>query len=172
MVRMARLENLVGAQALAIADQIRDVGAGQGLSASEQAALSTLLAHPDQTVSWLGEVLGLTSGGVTRLVDRLVQREWVTRTAGSDARQRRLRLTATGARRARALNAERNEVLESVLQPFSKDEREQLEGLLDRLIGSLHDDYRTTLHTCRLCDRDICRSGGPCPLDHTVPADV
>lgn len=168
---MARVENLVGAQSLAVADRLRDVGSGQGMSASEQAALVTLLAHPGHPVAWLGDVLRLTSGGATRLVDRLVERGLVARTAGSDARQRRLQLTAAGARRARALNAERLEVLEEVLAPLSAPERADLERLLGRVVGGLHADYAPTLQTCRLCDRGACRTGGPCPLDHTVPVD-
>ena len=168
---MARVENLVGAQSLAVADRLRDVGSAHGLSASEQAALVTLTAHPDQAVSWLGDVLGLTSGGVTRLVDRLVARGLVARTAGTDARQRRLHLTAAGTRRARALNAQRLAVLEDVLAPLSAAERAELERLLERVVGSLHAEYAPTLRTCRLCDRGACRTGASCPLDHTVPAD-
>ena len=169
---MARVENLVGAQSLAVADRLRDVGSAQGVSSSEQAGLVTLLAHPDHTVSWLGQVLGLTSGGATRLVDRLVARGLVARTSGPDARQRRLHLTSAGARRARALNAERLEVLEEVLAPLSPTERADLERLLARVVESLHTEHAPTLQTCRLCDRDACRTGAPCPLDHTVPTDA
>lgn len=61
-----RLENLLGAQSLALADRLMS-GAGEsigaGVSGSEYAALATLLAHPGRTVGWLGEVLGLTSSG-------------------------------------------------------------------------------------------------------------
>jgi DNA-binding MarR family transcriptional regulator len=170
---MARVENLLGALSLTMADRLRDVGARRDTSASEQAALVTLLAHPDRPVAWLGEVLGLTSSGVTRLVDRLVDRGWVTRSPGPDARQRRLRLTAAGTKRALRLNTERQRVLEEVLSPLSRDERADLEHKLERLVGALHVDLMPTMHTCRLCDRSACRSGGqPCPLDHTVPADV
>ena len=44
---MARVENLLGALSLTMADRFREVGAAQRMSASEQAALVTLLAHPD-----------------------------------------------------------------------------------------------------------------------------
>jgi len=169
---MGRVENLLGAQSLAVADRLRAVGAGLGLSASEQGALVTVFAHPDRPVSWLGDVLGLTSSGVTRLVDRLVEDGLMTRTAADDARQRRLRLTAAGVRRAQALNGARQEVLEAVIEPLTRQERADLERLLERLVGGLHAELMPTMHTCRLCDREACRSGGrACPLDHTVPAD-
>jgi DNA-binding MarR family transcriptional regulator len=167
---MPRVENLLGALSLTMADRLRSVGAGHGMSASEQAALVTLLAHPDRPVSWLGEVLGLTSSGVTRLVDRVVERGWVTRSPGSDARQRRLRLTASGTKRARALLREREAVLGEAVGRLSDADRAGLERLLARLVGDLAQDNLPALRTCRLCDREACRSAGQaCPLDHTVP---
>jgi DNA-binding MarR family transcriptional regulator len=170
---MARVENLLGALSLTMADRLRGVGAGHGMSASEQASVVTLHAHPDRPVSWLGEVLGLTSSGVTRLVDRLVDRGWVTRSPGSDARQRRLRLTASGTKRARALLREREAMLADAIAPLTGAERADLETLLDRMVGALAVELMPTMHTCRLCDRTACRSGGEaCPLDHTLAADV
>ena len=170
---MARVENLLGALSLTMADRLRGVGAGHDMSASEQASVVTLLAHPDRSVSWLGDVLGLTSSGVTRLVDRLVDRGWATRSTGEDARQRRLRLTAAGTKRARALLAERATLLAEVTAPLSAADRTQLEGLLEPLVGGLAEDYPQALRNCRLCDRDVCNSTGrACPLDHTRPTDV
>jgi len=169
---MARLENLLGALSLDVADRLWSVGAAHDLSASEQSALVTLHEYPDRSTSWLGEVLRLTSGGATRLVDRLVDRGLVARSAGPDARQRRLRLTAAGTRRAKALNAERLDVLRGLLAPLTADEQARLTRLLERLVGSLYDEHAPTLHTCRLCSREACRTGAPCPLDHLVPADV
>ena len=93
---MARLENLLGAWSLTVADRMAAAGRQVGLSASDQAAVVTLLAHPGRTVSWLGEVLALTSSGATRLTDRLVAAGLVVRSPGGDARQRQLRLTDQG----------------------------------------------------------------------------
>ena len=128
---MARVENLLGALSITMADRFRDVGAAYRMSASEQASLVTLLAHPDRPVSWLGEVLGLTSSGVTRLVDRLVARGWVTRTPGTDARHRRLRLTSSGTKRARSLNRDREAVLADAVAGLTDADRADLERLLD-----------------------------------------
>jgi len=169
---MSRLENLVGAFSLTVADRLVDETNTRGLSASDHAALVTLLAHPDRPVSWLGEVLGLTSSGATRLVDRLVAAGLVTRTAASDSRERRLRLTASGRRRATAALRARNETLASSIEVLNEAERDELENLLSRLVSSLTTDRQPALQTCRLCDRDACASGGnACPLDHTVPVE-
>ena len=169
---MSRLENLVGAFSLTVADRLVDETNTRGLSASDHAALVTLLAHPDRPVSWLGEVLGLSSSGATRLVDRLVAAGLVTRTAASDSRERRLRLTASGRRRATTALRARNETLASSIEVLTAAERDELENLLGRLVSSLTTGRQPALHTCRLCDRDACASGGhACPLDHTVPVE-
>ena len=167
---MSRLENLLGAFSLTVADRLVDQTNTHGLSASDHASLVTLLAHPDRPVSWLGDVLGLSSSGATRLVDRLVGAGLVTRVAASDSRERRLRLTAAGRRRAATAVRERNETLASSLEVLTAAERRELERLLDRLVSSLATARQPALHTCRLCDREACNSGGrACPLQHTVP---
>lgn len=167
---MSRLENLLGAQALALSDRLAEAG-GEAVpgSASERAALVTLHAHPDEPVSWLGGVLRLTSSGVTRLVDRLVAAGWVTRTAGEDARSRRLRLTRTGRARARAVLEARRTAMADVLDALSDGDRAELERLLDVLVGRLARTRQPALRVCRLCDRAACSSEGHvCPLRHTT----
>ena len=166
---MTRLENLLGAWSLTVTDRMAAVGAEAGLSGTDQAALVTLLAHPDRPVAWLGEVLGLTSSGATRLVDRLVSSGWVGRTAGDDSRQRRLRLTRSGSTLATKLVGARGSVLADSLTGLGAGDRRQLEEILERLVGTSTPDFLPAMRTCRLCDRTACRTGGPCPLDHTVP---
>jgi DNA-binding MarR family transcriptional regulator len=165
---MARLENLLGAWSLTVADRMAAVGRQAGLSPSDQAAVVTLLAHPDRTVSWLGEVLALTSSGSTRLVDRLVAAGWVARSPGADTRQRRLRLTEAGEAIARSVIQARDEVLAECVAPLDGRARGQLERALDRMVGASTHALPAAMRTCRLCDRSACRAGGrDCPLDHT-----
>ncbi|MBV9819640.1 MAG: winged helix-turn-helix transcriptional regulator [Solirubrobacterales bacterium] len=171
---MARLENLLGAQALALSDRLWAARGGGPIvgSASERAALVTLLAHPDRSVSWLGGVLGLTSSGVTRLVERLVAAGWVTRTAGSDARRRQLSLTAAGRDRGQAMLDARRAAMTDALGGLSARDRAELERLLEVIVGRLAETRLPALQVCRLCDRAACGSGGSeCPLQHTVASD-
>lgn len=167
---MDRLGNLLGALSLTVADRLTAVGRRHGLSATDQAALVTLLAEPDRTVSWLGEVLTLTSSGATRLVDRLVAAGWVARSPGADSRQRRLRLTAAGESLAREVERDRAAVLHDVLAPLDGTTRAGLERTLERVVGSTATDLLPALRTCRLCDRSACRAEGhDCPLAHVRP---
>jgi DNA-binding MarR family transcriptional regulator len=162
---MARLENLLGAHSLALADRLLADAAGSvgaAGSGSDCAALVTLLAHPGPSVGWLGEVLGLTSSGVTRLVERLVRAGWVQRSAGGqDARSRRLELTGVG-----------TSLADRALAALSPSEQATLEELLGKMVASLTDELTAAYRVCRLCDRPACRgSGGGCPLQHTVGHD-
>ncbi|HEY0574568.1 MAG TPA: MarR family transcriptional regulator [Pseudonocardia sp.] len=173
---MARLENLLGAQSLALADRLLADAAGSvgaAGSSSDCAALVTLLAHPGPSVGWLGEVLGLTSSGVTRLVERLVRAGWVRRSAsGQDARSRRLELTGAGTSLAERVLAGRHAVLSRALAALSPSEQATLEELLGKMVASLTDELTVAYQVCRLCDRTACRgSGGGCPLRHTVGHD-
>jgi DNA-binding MarR family transcriptional regulator len=166
---VGRLENLIGAWSLTVVDRLGAVGREAGLPASEQAAVVTLLAHPDHTVSWLGEVLALTSSGATRLVDRLVKAGWVVRSPGGDARQRRLRLTEDGVVVAQRVLRSREDVLTQCLAPLDDRARGELERAVERLVGASTGSLLPALRTCRLCDRSACRSSGhDCPLDHTL----
>ncbi|MDQ4055466.1 MAG: MarR family winged helix-turn-helix transcriptional regulator [Actinomycetota bacterium] len=170
---MSHLENLLGAWSLTVADRMTAVGRASGLSTTDQAALVTLLAHPDRPVSWLGDVLDLTSSGATRLVDRLVSSGWVARSAGQDSRQRRVRLTRAGAGLARKLVSGRGAVLAECLEGLDDRDRTELGRLLERLVGGSTPDPMPAMRTCRLCDRTACRSDGhECPLDHTIPGDA
>jgi len=164
---MGRLENLLGACSLTVADRLVAAGRHEGLSASDQAALVTLLTYPDRTVSFLGEVLALTSSGTTRLVDRLVSAGWGARSPGGDPRQRRLRLTETGEDiGGRAVRA-RDLMLGEVLAPLDGRMRGHLEQALERIVAASTDDLVPARRTCRLCDRSACRSADrDCPLDH------
>lgn len=167
---MARLENLIGAFSLSVTDRLLG-DSPAGTSTSEQASLVTLLAHPERTVSWLGDVLGLTSSGATRLVDRLVEKGWVSRVGSSDSRERRLRLTPAGRRHARNALRQRDELVSASIATLSRTERVQLERLMERLVGNVTTSRLPALQTCRLCDRSACSSDrAACPLDHTIPA--
>jgi DNA-binding MarR family transcriptional regulator len=168
---MPRLENLLGAQALGLTDRLLGADDG-GPPPSDRAALVTLLAHPDRPVAWLGDVLGLTSSGSTRLVDRLVAAGWAIRTAGADARSRRLRLTDEGHRRASAILQARQSAMGGVLAALSQEDRGELERLLDLVVRGLA-DTASPMRVCRLGDRASCTSGGlECPLDRGERADV
>ena len=86
------------------------------------------------SMSSLAEQVALTTGGITRLLDRLIEADLVTRVpCPSDRRVSFATLTASGVRvldRALQVHAAN---LKQVFQSFSADDLAKLDELLDRL---------------------------------------
>ena len=104
-------ENLLGALGLAMSDRMGDaIVARAGHASSDAIALSALQDFLDApTVDRLAEVLGLTSSGTVRLVDRLERAGLVTRRMGTDGRSTHVTLTAAGRRAGHAVAATRRD---------------------------------------------------------------
>src|SRR5262249_50745048 len=83
-----RAANLLGALSLAVADRAADaVAAAAGRAEAAPAALSALLHFLDRpAVDLLRQVLGLTSSGTVRLLDRLTEAGYGPRGPGADGR--------------------------------------------------------------------------------------
>jgi DNA-binding MarR family transcriptional regulator len=88
-----RSANLFGAMSLVVADQTSDaVAEAAGRSQSAAAALSALLHFLDRpSVDLLRQVLGLTSSGTVRLLDRLAESGYIERGPGPDGARPRCR---------------------------------------------------------------------------------
>ena len=159
--------NLLGALSLAVTDRSLEAITRQGeLSGTAAAALSALdqfLERP--SVERLGQVVGLTSSGTVRLVDRLAAAGYVEREAGRDGRVSQVRLTEAGRRADRRVAGARAAVLENALADLTDDEKELLDGLLARARLRLMRGPGATKWMCRLCDLRVCgREHGRCPV--------
>ena len=162
----AATANVLGAVALAVADQIAvTVTPAGGRSDSAAAALSALYHFPGHpTVDQLGQVLGLTHSGTVRLVDRLAGAGLVERAPGTDRRSRSVRLTAAGRRTAHRVSDRRIAYLTSLLADFSTAETGALRELLGRVMSRVVQYKRDGAWICRMCDLQACgRDAGNCP---------
>jgi len=160
-------ENLVGALALALGDRMQEaVTAASGQAASSAAALSALRQFDiDPSVDLLGRILGLTSSGTVRLVDRLAAAGLVRRDVGGDGRVTTVRLTTAGRRAAARVTAARAAVLGAALRTLSPEERQQLGWLAGRVLAGMVRPPGAVRWTCRLCDTGACqRAAGHCPV--------
>ena len=129
--------NLLGALSLVIADRMADAMAeAGGRPESAAAALSALLHFLDRpTVDLLRQVLGLTSSGTVRLVDRMAESGYVQRGPGDDGRSTSVSLTGAGRAAAEAVAAARAGVLAGALDGLSPAERETLRQLMSQAAG-------------------------------------
>ena len=171
MAALARDGNVLGALSLVVADQMSDaVAAAADQSLTAAAALSALEHFADGcSIDRLRRILGLTSSGTVRLVDRLVAAGEVRRREGPDGRTTSVGFTAAGRRAARRVTAARAAVLEDALADLSPAERADLERLAARVLEGvvrrkLAREAESTRWICRLCDMDACgRAEGRCP---------
>ena len=120
--------NLLGALSLVIADRMADAMAeAGGRPESAAAALSALLHFLDRpTVDLLRQVLGLTSSGTVRLVNRMAESGYVQRGPGGDGRSTSVSLHRAGRAAAERVAAARAGVLQEALAGLSPAERETL----------------------------------------------
>jgi DNA-binding MarR family transcriptional regulator len=161
-----RAANLFGALSLAMADRM--AGAIEGTAAQSATAATALSALGDfldgTSIDLLAQVLGLTSSGTVRLVDRLSEAGYVRRTAGADARTTSIVLTKAGRRVAANVAAARADLLSEALADLSADERQVFERVTGRVLAGLVRGPGATRWICRLCDTTTCgRAKGQCP---------
>jgi DNA-binding MarR family transcriptional regulator len=170
-VSLDRAANVFGALSLIISDQAADaVAEAAGRSESAAAALSALLHFLDRpTIDLLRQVLGLTSSGTVRLVDRLEQSGYVRREPGADGRSTSVVLTDDGHAAAERVSAARAEVLQRSLAVLSSDERVALEHLTSKILVGMMRGPGATRWMCRLCDIGICRgTAAGCPVGNAA----
>lgn len=87
------------------------------------------------TASAISERTQLDKGSLSRAVDRLSKKGWIERSSGSrDRRQTLLRITEAGKAEYRAIAPQALERQRALLSALSEREREDLAGLIDRLL--------------------------------------
>jgi DNA-binding MarR family transcriptional regulator len=171
--RERQAANLVGALALSLHDRLeRAVTEAAGTAESDAVALSALHHFLDSpSVDLLAQVLGLSSSGTVRLVDRLEGANLVRRTTAADGRVTSVALTATGRRRAQAVTRARTDLMEHALAPLTPSERRQFGELAGRILAGLIRPPGASRWTCRLCDVVACgRPDGHCPVYEAAKA--
>ena len=163
--------NLLGALSLMIADRMADaMGEAGGRPESAAAALSALLHFLDRpTVDLLRQVLGLTSSGTVRLVDRMAESGYVQRGPGTDGRSTSVTLTEVGQAAAHRVAAARAEVLEGALAGLPGADRAALRRILSTMLVGLMRGPGAVRWMCRLCDTGACRGAeGGCPVGNAA----
>jgi DNA-binding MarR family transcriptional regulator len=169
--QLDRAANVFGALALIVTDQATDaVAAAAGRADSAGAALSALLHFLDRpSIDRLRQVLGLTSSGTVRLVDRLAESGYVRRDPGADGRSTAIVLTDQGKRAASQVSAARADVLERSLAVLTPDERATFEILAGKVLVGMMRGPGATRWMCRLCDIGVCRGApGGCPVGNAA----
>jgi MarR family transcriptional regulator, negative regulator of the multidrug operon emrRAB len=164
----ARDVNVIGAWALAVADAIREAAERvTGMAGGAPAALVAIVADPGISIDQLRNLLSLTHPGAVRLVDRLVDKGWVTRRPGT-GRTVRLLPTPAGRRTERRLATARDHAVATMHEPLPQAQRHALASIIDPVLATATHDEADLRRLCRLCDRAGCT---PCPVADSLTAD-
>jgi DNA-binding MarR family transcriptional regulator len=166
-----RPANVFGALALVVTDQIADATAeAAGRADSAPAALAALLHFLDRpSVDVLRQVLGLSSSGAVRMLDRLAESGYVERVPGADRRSTAIVLTDAGRLAAEEVCRARAGVLDRATATLSRDERAEFDRLAGKMLVGMMRGPGAVRWICRLCDTVICRgSPGGCPVGNVA----
>lgn len=114
---------------------------GQPLTFTQWVVLMSLRGHDSHlSPTRLSQEAGYDMGALTRVVDALEQKGYVCRERCSqDRRAVEITLTNAGARQAEACKGLTVDLLNELLEPFSKSEIDLLIPLLQRLYQRLHE---------------------------------
>ena len=109
------------------------------LTPAQVSALFHLRERESLLVGDLGAVLGLTSGTISHLVERLIRRELVIRVAhDGDQRQRRIGLSEAGTAFLADVDAGLQEALSSLMEPVPASLTMALDVTLVQILAALH----------------------------------
>jgi DNA-binding MarR family transcriptional regulator len=112
----------------------RRLAAGAGISAAELRVLGRIAESDDVTPTIIAELLGLTTGSVTALVDRLEAAGLVYRTSNpADRRSRHLGLTTAGQETVRSTGEAFYERIRIAMQAMPEARVADVNLFLDRL---------------------------------------
>lgn len=169
-MRERKVENVVGALALALSDSLHFGTQAQAPEPGPAAAAIALLGNePGMTIEQLRRALRLSHPGTVRLVDRLTEDGLVERRVREeDRRAVALHLTHLGERSCAAILTARQTSIASALKRLTGEERELLGRLAEKLLGGLVQDVEKAYQVCRLCDRQVCKA---CPVEEALEAD-
>jgi DNA-binding MarR family transcriptional regulator len=174
-----RLENLLGALAVALSDVIgSEVETATGHAGAMGAALATLAQEPGLGIEQLRVPLGRTQSATVRIVDQLVAEGYAERRAGRDSRSVAVVLTGKGNQAAARVLGSREDALTDALSALGPGERKTLTAALEKVLAAITTDRAHADHICRLCDLAACPEK-VCPVElaaraHTpsVPANM
>jgi DNA-binding MarR family transcriptional regulator len=167
-----RTDNLIGALGLALSDGLNEVLAeSSGLRLPDAAVLNTVGQFPGGTIQSVRAALGITHGGVVRIVDRLADAGLIERRPGVDGRSLALHLTASGQATWRALADARLEWLDDLTSRVPPEVRPHVDAVVSALLTALTPDDDTAEQTCRLCDESVCPQRR-CPVTLAVEAST
>jgi DNA-binding MarR family transcriptional regulator len=160
-----RLENLLGALAVALSDEISSaVETATGHAGAMGAALAVLVQEPGLGIEQLRVPLGRTQSATVRVVDQLAAEGYAERRPGRDQRSVAVVLTSKGTEAAARVLASREQALGDAVDELTPGERKSLTAALEKVLARITSDRAQADKICRLCDLAVCPERA-CPVE-------
>jgi DNA-binding MarR family transcriptional regulator len=163
-MKTSKIENVVGALALALVDGLQHDAQSQAPEPGPAAAALALIGHaPGLSIERLRRAVALSHSAAVRLVDRLAADGLVVRiAAANDRRAVALRLTPLGETACAAIPSARQGGLARALATLAPAELEAFGATAEKLLRALVRDEDKAYRTCRLCNYTVCID---CPVN-------
>jgi DNA-binding MarR family transcriptional regulator len=158
--------NVVVAWTNAVQDRMQAEARSIGLESRELAALTLVATHDGCSLDWLRRRIELTQSGTVRLVDRLADRDLLTRGA-STGRGVPLHVTVAGSARLDRWAQRRDRIVEDLLARLP-GERDALVAAMAATLEAERRQRDQADAACRTCTWPAC--GSDCPVDRSVPS--
>lgn len=161
-----KIENVVGALSLALADDLLQVTQSYGPDSAPAAAIALIGHMPGMTINHLRGALDLSHPGAVRLVDRLVRDDLVARgRSATDGRAVALTLTSAGNSMCQRILSSRQNALARAMESLCAADRETLGRLAEAMLRGLLKGEEHAMGVCRLCDPAVCTD---CPVESEI----
>ena len=106
-----------------------------GLTAVQYSSLVAIRSFPDIDATRVSELVSLDRTTIGHVLERLEQKEMITRAAGAtDKRKKLLRITAAGEEAVRAASGRIEVISGEILSPLTASERTLLLRLLEKIV--------------------------------------
>lgn len=160
-----RLDNLLGALALAVMDRLTlSIAQNSGLQGSSAYALVLLGQTPGLSIDALAKILGRAHSSTVRLIEQLVESGLLSRQAGKDRRQVLVSLTIKGQDAVDKVLSARQNALAQMTAVLPSASAQILTDAFERLLEHLSDDATSASRNCRLCNENTCGQS-TCPVE-------
>jgi len=165
-----RLENLLGALAVALSDEISSaVETASGHAGAMGAALAVLAQEPGLSIEQLRVPLGRTQSATVRVVDQLAAEGFAERQPGRDQRSVAVVLTRKGRQAAARVLGSREQALTGAAGALSPAERKAFTTTLEKVLAGITAGRAHADQICRLCDIAACPEK-VCPVEQAALA--
>lgn len=106
----------------------------QGITVAQWVVLRALYGKEGLTLNEAAQLVGVDKSTLSRMVERLVQKEWVNRSEGADRRSLGLNLTASGKKMVLQAAKVADENDESFFHNLSSRQREEFLAVVKQLL--------------------------------------